>query len=172
MKTSFGFPILVAVALSTSCGPDQSQVDQAPSVDLAAEQAAVTAVVDLFPQVIATEDIALLGQIFAHDPDLVVFGTDASERWVGWEAFRASVETQFAAYSDSELVTRDQVVTVHPSGEVAWTSEILDWRLMAGGEPVSLDGLRFTGVLEKRDGSWVFVQAHFSVPVAGQAAEY
>jgi ketosteroid isomerase-like protein len=132
----------------------------------------VKAVVDLFPQVMATEDVDLMGQIFAHDPDMVLFGTDAAERWVGWEAFRASVEVQFASYEDTEVVTRDQVVTVHTSGEVAWFSEVMDWHLTAGGEPVLLQGLRMTGVLEKRNGAWVFVQLHVSVPVSGQAVEY
>jgi len=172
MRTSFTSALLSALVLAVGCAPTPEEADQAPPVDLAAEQAAAKAVVDLFPQVMATEDMDLMGQIFAHDPNMVIFGTDASERWVGWDAFRASVEVQFASYENAEVVTRDQVVTVHPSGEVAWFSEVMDWHLTAGGEPVSLEGMRMTGVLEKRPGAWVFVQMHVSVPVAGQAVEY
>ena len=32
--------------------------------------------------------------------------------------------------------------------------------------------LRFAGVLEKRNGNWVIVQIHASMPVEGQAVEY
>ena len=55
---------------------------------------------------------------------------------------------------------------------MAWFSELLDWQVTAGGERVALEGMRFTGVLEKRNGNWMIVQMHVSVPVAGQAAEY
>lgn len=172
MRTSVGIAFVSALALAAGCAPAAEQADQAPPVDLSAEQAAAKAVVDLFPQVMASEDMALLDQIFGHDPDMVIFGTDAAERWVGWGTFRASVETQFASYENTEVVTRDQVVTVNPTGDVAWVSEVMDWHLTAGGEPVALEGLRMTGVLEKRNGTWVFVQLHVSVPVAGQAVEY
>jgi len=32
--------------------------------------------------------------------------------------------------------------------------------------------MRVTGVLEKRDGNWVFVQFHISAPISGQVFEY
>ena len=59
------------------------------------------------------------------------------------------------------------------AGTVAWFSEVLDVKVVvATGEAVELEGTRFTGVLEKRNGNWVLVQIHASVPVAGQAVEY
>ena len=70
------------------------------------------------------------------------------------------------------MAVRDQVIRVHSSGAVAWFSEVGDWAVTLAGEAVSLEGMRLTGVLEKREGSWVLVQFHASVPVAGQAIEY
>jgi len=57
-------------------------------------------------------------------------------------------------------------------GGVAWFSTVLDMGVSVGSEVASLRGLRTTGVLEKRDGNWVIVQLHTSVPVAGQQIEY
>jgi ketosteroid isomerase-like protein len=144
----------------------------APKVDLEAEKAKVKAVVDQFGQLLETEDMALFSKIMAQDPDMVNFGTDAAERWVGYETLKESVQQQFAAFDSTKLSVRDQVIKVHDSGNVAWFSEVADWDVAAQGQPVHIAGSRITGVLEKRNGNWVFAQFHASVPVSGQAAQY
>jgi ketosteroid isomerase-like protein len=57
---------------------------------------------------------------------------------------------------------RDLTISISKSGDVAWWFCILDdineWK----GEPASWVNTRWTGVLEKREGSWVIVQQHFS----------
>ena len=134
--------------------------------------AAAKAVVDQFNQLFESEDMAGFDRLFAHDADAVSFGTDAAERFVGFDALRKSVTTQFASFEGSKLTVRDEVVKVSRGGDVAWFSEVVDWDTKAGGEAVSLKGCRFTGVLEKRDGEWKVVQFHASMPVQGQAAQY
>ena len=141
-------------------------------VDLEAEKAQVKTVVDQLEQLFETEDMDLFSRIYAHDSDMVIFGTDAAERFVGWEAVKESFQQSFASFENTKLTVKDQVIKVHQSGEVAWFSEIMDWDLVAQGQPVTIQGTRLTGVLEKRNGNWVIVQVHASVPVAGQAAEY
>jgi ketosteroid isomerase-like protein len=133
---------------------------------------AAKAAVDQFNQLFESEDMAAFDRLFAHDADAVSFGTDAAERFVGFDALRKSVTTQFASFEGSKLAVRDEVVTVSRGGDVAWFSEVVDWDTKAGGEAVSLKGSRFTGVLEKRDGEWKVVQFHASMPVQGQAAQY
>lgn len=157
---------MVSIALLLSCTP---QVEQA---NLAAEKTAVKEVIDKMAQAMETEDMEMFSNIVAHDSDMVNFGTDAAERWVGWDALKASMEQQITAFDSSKISTRDQVIKVHSSGKVAWFSELMDWNMKAQGQQVDLKGLRLTGVLEKRNGKWVLVQMHFSVPVSGQAAEY
>jgi ketosteroid isomerase-like protein len=57
---------------------------------------------------------------------------------------------------------RDLKISVSGSGTVSWFSCILDdineWK----GQPASWVNTRWTGVLEKRKGTWVIVQMHFS----------
>lgn len=158
--------IVVSIALLLGC------TAQVEPVDLEAEKSAVKEIVDQMAQAMEAEDMETFSNRIAHDPDMVNFGTDAAERWVGWDALKASVEQQFAAFENGKVSTRDQVIKVHSSGQVAWLSEIMDWSVESQGQRVDLNGLRLTGVLEKRNGKWLFVQMHFSAPVSDQAVEY
>ncbi|MBI4553430.1 MAG: nuclear transport factor 2 family protein [Candidatus Latescibacteria bacterium] len=135
-------------------------------VDIEAEKVKVKSVVDQFEQVWETEDMELLSKIMAHDADMVNYGSDAAEHFVGWEALKEAVEKMFPSLENTKITVKDQVIKVHPSGNVAWFSEVWDWDLVIEGKPVHSEGQRFTGVLEKRNGQWVFVQFHNSVPVA------
>ena len=165
MKTLFYFAVATALLVVSGC-------NQSESVDVEAEKANVKMVLDQFIQVMEQEDMELAEKIISHDKDMVSFGTDASERWVGWEAMKQSMEEQFGAFDGTDLTAKDQVIHVNSTGNTAWFSGLMDWYTTAMGNPVELNNARYTGVLEKRDGNWVLVQMHFSVPVQGQAAEY
>jgi ketosteroid isomerase-like protein len=171
MKSSFRVPLMCLAALLAGCAEPPEPADEAPPVDLVAEKGAVKVVVDQLAQVWVDEDLDLLSRIFAHDPDMVLFGTDSAEVFVGFEPLRASLEAQFTAF-DSGIATRDQVIRVHAGGEVAWFSQLWDLEVRTPGESAIVNGMRCTGVLEKRNGAWVFVQFHGSIPVAGQVVAY
>jgi uncharacterized protein (TIGR02246 family) len=155
MKSIFALAALAAFSFTSAC---------APQVDLGAEKAKVKIVVDQFEQVWETEDMDLFSKIMAHDADMVNFGSDAPEHFIGWEGLKTAVEQMFPALENTKITVRDQVIKVHPSGHLAWFSQFWDWELLMGGQPARLE-YRFTGVLEKRNGNWVFVQFHNSVPV-------
>jgi len=57
---------------------------------------------------------------------------------------------------------RDLKINFSKSGDVAWFFCVLDdineWK----GQPANWENTRWTGVLEKIDGSWRIVQQHFS----------
>ena len=143
----------------------------AEKVDLEAEKAQVQSVLDQWVQAVETEDIDLYMKTFAKDADMVTFGTAAADRWVGWEPLREHATEVFQAFDDIDLSFRDIVIKVHASGKVAWFSLIFDETWVAQEEPGSLEGGRLTGVLEKRDGNWVVVQFHASMPVAEEEVE-
>lgn len=132
----------------------------------------VTEVIDRFGRMWEDEDMNTFDQIVARDEDLLIIGTDAAERIVGYEAYRDSRTRQFAAFENVEFEVLNRDVKVSSSGRAAWFAEEFNLLLLSKGEPISLEGLRVTGGLEKRGADWVIVQLHYSVPVAGQAAEY
>jgi ketosteroid isomerase-like protein len=145
---------------------------QAGSADLQAAKVAVNSVLDQWMQIFETENLGLFSKLFAHDPDMVNFGTDAAERFVGYESLENSIKKQFESTEETKVTSRERVIKVHKSGEVAWISLLWDQKGKAQGQPYSVEGMRLTGILEKRNGSWVIVQVHASVPVSGQAIKY
>ncbi len=136
-----------------------------PNVDLNVEKANVKAVIDQYTKVLETEDIHLLSKLTAHHADMINFGTSAGERIVGCNALKEMMQKQFETTETTNISISDQVIKLHDSGKVAWFSEIMDWEIVAGDQQVKLEGLRVTGVLEKREGNWVYVQLHYSIPV-------
>ncbi|MEJ2636377.1 MAG: nuclear transport factor 2 family protein [Calditrichia bacterium] len=136
------------------------------------EMAQIKSALDAYQKSMETGDLDMLSNIIAHDADIVSFGTDASERWVGWNAMKSSAEQQFASFKNTKLDVHDQVIHIGSGDNVAWFSEIIDMSTTAQGQPIQLKGMRATGVLEKRNGKWLFVQLHHSIGVEGQAVQY
>lgn len=166
-------PLIFLLCLTFSCQKAE-EVTEEPEliIDVEAEKAAVQTLIDDFVTSWQTKDMELASKIFAHDDDMVMFGTDASEHFVGWEQVKGSIQKQFDAAENIQVATRELSIKVHKSGEVAWISLLMDLQGVSTGEPFSLEGMRFTGVLEKRNENWRIVQVHASLPVAGQAVKY
>lgn len=134
--------------------------------DFEAEKAKVKSVVDQFAQFWETKDMVLFSRIMSHDADMINYGSDVPEHFVGWQALKVSVEKMLPSFKNTKITVKDRVIKVHPSGIVAWFSQVWDWDLEFEGKPIQNHGQRLTGVLEKRNGNWVFVQFHNSVPVS------
>ena len=160
-----GLGILFAVSSLVACAAGTPGMK--PNVDVAAEKTRVKSVVDQFTQVWETKDMELFSRIMAHDADMVVYGSDAPEHWVGWEPLKQAVQKMLPSYERAKITVKEQSFKIHPAGDVAWFSQVWDWDMVMDGKPVRSDGQRLTGILEKRNGSWVIVQIHNSVPVAG-----
>ena len=117
-------------------------------------------------------DHKMFAETMAHDPDMVTFGTDASERWDGWDDLQKSVKNQFDAFNILNVKRMNKKLNLSKSGEVAWFSEIVDWEFLADGKKQIIEGVRYTGVMEKRENEWKIVQFHSSVGVSGQVIAY
>ena len=141
-------------------------------VDFDAEKEQVNAVLDICNKGWESQDLTAISSVYAHDPDMIAFGTDLAERFVGWEDLEKSLKEMFASFNDLTYQISNRTIKISKSGDVAWFTEIQDIKLIVNEEKRELKNGRNTGVLEKRDGKWVIVQSHFSLPVEGQAAEY
>lgn len=136
------------------------------------QQKAVKEVIDAFYEARKTKDLDRLSTIIAHDADCIHFGTDADERWVGWENLKKDTLAQFKAQKNLKVSYRDLRIHISDAGDTAWFSQIVDLEGKSKGGMFDLTGARFTGVLIRRDEKWLFVQTHLSLPVEGQAAAY
>jgi ketosteroid isomerase-like protein len=151
------------------CVAGQStRITEAPD----AAKAEVNAFLDKVVRANETGDMALISEAFSGDPEIVIFGTDAAERWVGYGPFAEAMDRMFRSFSDTKIVARDRVIQVAATGNVAWFSEIWDQSGKAQGQSYAMKGLRLTGVAEKQGEKWVVTQWHGSIPVAGQAVKY
>ena len=144
-----------------------------PKVDIEAEKTAVRAVVDDLERAFETNDPELLAQLFSHSPDNIFFGTDADERFVGYDSFiKAQKQFFVSVEKGSEITFHDVVLDINKSGDAAWTSCLMDWKGTSQEESFAIDGLRMTIVLENQNGKWVIVHMHGSIPVSGQMVKY
>jgi hypothetical protein len=133
-------------------------------VDVAAETTAVTGVLENYILAIEKEDMELYGNVVAHDPAMVNYGTFGPPI-VGWDALRKVIEDQNLALSETKITASDVSVKVSPSGSWAWATSLWAFKTMMGGKLLTLP-VRCTWILEKRDSRWVIVHFHKSVAAA------
>lgn len=152
--------IVAALLIITSCEMNQKK----QIIDLKAEVEMVELVLEKYVIANEKQDIDLVHEIWAPEPDIVVFGTNSNERLMGWDQIRLALEHQFNSFEDTYISVHDQVININETGNTAWFSEVLNYNYIYQGEAIQYEGLRFTGVLQKKNGDWFIVQSHMSIP--------
>ncbi|MDQ2721592.1 MAG: nuclear transport factor 2 family protein [Bacteroidota bacterium] len=156
MKKKFAIVLFIITAFYvTNCS--------AQTIDIKAEKVKVKLVVDEFYKTFETKDMKLLSGIVAHDSKMVNYGMNANLIFVGWNALQDSLTKMLAVMEKTKMNIKNQVINVDPTGNFAWFSEMCDMDLEYAGHPMQINGQRYTGVLEKRNGKWLIVQFHNSV---------
>ncbi len=125
---------------------------------------AVTMVLERYIIANETKQLDLIRRVWAPDSDIMVFGTDSDERLVGWDQIKQTVEAQFRQFEETYIAMTDPIIKVNETCNTAWFSAILNYSYVAGGKAMGYEGLRFTGVLEKKTNQWYIVQSHISLP--------
>ena len=152
------FVVLLGAILLAGCAPNR-----APGrVALAADTAAVSAVLDSLHHEASVADEAAYFGLFA--PDGVFIGTDATERWTA-DAFRAYAHPFFQRGRGWTYRPRpaSRHIAFDPTGTVAWFDELLD--------NASYGETRGTGVLRRVNGAWKIEQYHLTIPVLNPLAD-
>ncbi len=154
------FIILVGIFTAGCSKVNQDKL----TFDPAKEKEKVALVLEKY--VIANEDqnLNLIKEIWATNPDIVVIGTNSDETIIGWDAIKNALQRQFESIEDTYISVRDQRIGINETGNTAWFSEFVNYNYIYKGKPVKYEGLRFTGVLEKINGDWFIVQSHMSIP--------
>jgi uncharacterized protein (TIGR02246 family) len=129
-------------------------------------EAAVKAVLNKLAEGYARRDMPLLRTVFAPDSDVLMYGTGADEKRLGFAEIQKQAERDWSQTETASLSYK--WISVSAAGSVAWAATDAVLEVKAGGQKMTLP-LRITFVLEKRIDEWLIVQAHFSVPAASQA---
>ncbi len=110
-----------------------------------------------------TKDRALFESIFAKDDDFFTFYPDSKSTVVGWSQFEKFLNSWMDTRNKAKgFNIRDLRIVISRMGDVAWFSAVVDDKGEFDGKPWGLKNVRWTGVLEKRRGSWKICQQHMS----------
>ncbi len=137
---------------------------QEKTVDIEQEKAAIQFVLEKYVTANESQDMEIIKDIWCPSDRIVSFGTESGEKLIGIDAIRKAVQKQFNTFTDTYISKRDQIIEVNETGNTAWFSEIINYNFIHEGTPYSYEGLRYTGVLVKKDDKWKLVQTHMSVP--------
>lgn len=128
--------------------------------------------IDAFFGAMDEQDLEAISRLTAHDEQMVNIGTDSGEYWKGWERLQEDTAAMFKTMKSYKVSRRDEVINISESGTVAWFSFIMDSVVETEDGKHTTEDARFSGVMEKRNGQWKFVQSHLSIPLSGQAVAY
>jgi uncharacterized protein (TIGR02246 family) len=151
-------------AINVSTGPYQIASDDA--MQDAQVVAEVLETLDRYSATDACHDLDGILALFAPGPDIVLLGTGADEKRIGFDQVKQQFERNFDETEASTITWGWRHVAV--VGSMAWVAADAVIAARVAGKDMRFS-IRMTIVLEHRDGAWLWVHRHASVPAAGQA---
>jgi uncharacterized protein (TIGR02246 family) len=133
-----------------------------------ATEIAVKAVLEKFVESYAKRDLKSAMSIIAPDADVVIYGTSADEKRIGPKEIKAQFERDWSQIEEPSL--EYNWISISAAGNVAWAAIDAVLKAKINGKKLEFPS-RVTKVLEKREGKWFIVQAHFSFPDKSQVFE-
>ena len=112
------------------------------------------------------DTVKLYGSM-VQDTTLFIFHPDSVSTVRDFKQIRYAAENVWLddRFKATECNIKDLRIHLSQGGDVAWYSCFLDDIGEWDGGAIGWHNVRWTGVLEKRDGNWVVMQMHFSFPV-------
>lgn len=152
-------PIIVLLIISSSCTRPQEH-----KTHKADDRSRIENLIERYQMASENEDFAMLENTWAVDAEITLIGTDSHEKLNGWQAIRSAFGKQFSLVSNMLIAAEDLQVNLSQSGTTAWFSQRMKYNFIFNDTAYDFDGLRLSGVAEKRDDEWRLVQIHLSVP--------
>lgn len=110
------------------------------------------------------KDTVLSYSSVVNNDELFYFSTDSKGTIIGFDDFRNLTEKFFMRddFKAIKVDIHDLRIHMSPSMRSAWWSCLLNDYNEFRGKPANWENVRWTGVLEKVDGTWRIFQMHFS----------
>jgi len=134
-------------------------------VDQQQEKESIKLVLEKYALANENQDINMIEEIWCPSDSIVSIGTESGEILQGFSHIKKAVQNQFEAFSNTYISYHDQIISISKDGNTAWFSEMVNYNFILNEKAMQYEGLRYTGVLVKKDGKWKLVQTHMSVPV-------
>ena len=110
----------------------------------------------------ASLDVAKAAPFYAHDAGLVFYDIEPM-KYTGWAEYAAGAAKTIARWK-SVKITVGPDFQAHRHGNVAWATYTLHYVIELKQGRTTEATYRVTDLMEFRNGSWVIVHEHVSVP--------
>ncbi len=113
---------------------------------------------------VKNKDTDLLYSSVIQNDELFFFQTDSRSTITGFDEFKSVTENFFMREDFKALRVEIKDLRIHmsPTQRTAWFACILNDYNEFQGKPANWENVRWTGALEKIDGTWKIFQMHFS----------
>jgi len=128
-------------------------------------EVSVMEIINQFVDSFSKRDLDGVLALIAQDLDVVLIGSGADEKCIGWDEIKAVFKRDFS--QSEEISLQLGWHSVSSAGSVAWVAADGFVRARVRGQETSFP-VRLTFVLEQREGKWLIMQTHGSLPAAGQ----
>lgn len=126
------------------------------------DKAAIEAVYHQFDAAFTSKDVN--GIMALYGPDVFVFDVIPPRQYASWDAYKKDWVDLFAA-NPGPLTSHVADLSITVVGPVAYTHYIDEGTMTDKDGKQSQMAVRCTDVLRKKNGKWLIVQEHNSVPV-------
>jgi ketosteroid isomerase-like protein len=110
----------------------------------------------------ATLDTANVKQFYPQGPH--VFFDIAPLKYASWDEYQSGATKELGDFKAAKFTVNDDA-QIHKAGDVYWVTSTVAFEMTHKSDKVDMGNFRWTAVLEKRDGKWLIVHEHVSVPM-------
>lgn len=110
-----------------------------------------------------TRDINALMEMLSPDASVVMLGNGPDERWVGPDEIKGIYQQQLAQYVSEKFTLRGTIIGARDN--MGWFSTQARVLKTDADKSQSTLLINWSGILQKREGKWLLIQSHFSLPI-------
>jgi uncharacterized protein (TIGR02246 family) len=128
-----------------------------------AEANAVEDLVKQYSRACQQEDLTTVSDLFAKRPDTVMIPAIGSHVSTGWESITKGYASFFRNVEDCQMQCTVHSIQIFSNGQSACLTASQDATMRLNDRLVELKDVRMVWVLEKTDGQWKILNAHWSI---------
>lgn len=138
--------------------------NRALAARMAADEGEIRALYERYEKAFQARDVNTIMSAYAAGDELFVFDVTPPRQHVGWADYKKDWEDLFAAYP-GPLHDEVRDLQIHVASDVAYGHHIESgYFTRRDGSRLDI-AVRVSDVYRKRNGKWLIVQEHVSVPV-------
>jgi len=127
------------------------------------EAQAIRSLVDEYARYCQEKDLEGMGRIFANSPDTIMISATGPRVTMGWNMITAGYRSFFQNVTNFKTEFAIHTVKVFAGGKAACLTAHQEATMTVNSNPVAFKNVRMTWLLEKSEGQWRIVNAHWSV---------